>query len=514
MKINDGVAGGSSTIVLEMPETSHQPKSSEKDVPVLADISAGALPSPTTATPYLQKWNYPRINMWRCFAAFYSFIILGANDAAYGALIPYLEVYYNVNYTVISLVFLSPIVGYTMSALLNNHIHTVYGQRGVAWIMSVSHICAYTAIAVHPPYPVLVVVFILAGFGNGLGDSGWNAWVGDMANANEVLGFLHGFYGLGAALSPIIATALITKAGWQWYEFYYIMVGAACLECVVLVGAFWTSDSKAYRAEHPQAANVDLSGSSTPSNVSDDQDIGNQSRRSRLAKLSPFGKRGKGKSKTAEAVKNKVTLLASVFLLIYVGIEVSIGGWIVTFMRRVRHGTPFASGLVSTGFWLGITVGRLVLGFVTNRVFRSERLAVAFYLACCVALELLFWLIPSFVVSAVMVGFLGFFLAPLVSHCHLAKPNRGSQAFHANRYTQFPAAVVVLTKLLPKHLHVAAVGFAAAFGASGACVLPFAVGAIANAKGVKVLQPIILAALALCLGVWLLIPRLPKQRMA
>lgn len=29
------------------------------------------------------------------------------------------------------------------------------------------------AICVHPPYPVLVVVFILAGYGNGLGDSGW-----------------------------------------------------------------------------------------------------------------------------------------------------------------------------------------------------------------------------------------------------------------------------------------------------------------------------------------------------
>jgi nitrate/nitrite transporter NarK len=58
------------------------------------------------------------------------------------------------------------------------------------------------------------------------------------------------------------------------------------------------------------------------------------------------------------------------------------------------------------------------------------------------------------------------------------------------------------------------VGFAAAFGASGACVLPFAVGAIANAAGVKVLQPIILAALVLCMVVWLFLPKLPKQRMA
>ena len=90
-----------------------------------------------------------------------------------------------------------------------------------------------------------------------------------------------------------------------------------------------------------------------------------------------------------------------------------------------------------------------------------------------------------------MVSLLGFFLAPL-----------------------FPAAVVVLTKLLPKQQHVPAVGFAAALGASGACVFPFAVGAIANKKGVKVLEPIILAMLVACLGVWLCIPRLPKQRMA
>jgi len=339
----------------------------------------------------------------------------------------------------------------------------------------------------------LVVVFILAGFGNGLGDSGWNAWIGDMANANEVLGFLHAFYGLGAAISPLVATSLITKAGWQWYQFYYLMAGAAALEVGVLVSAFWKADGRAYRAEHPHTADDIDSGASTPT-AADMVDSSPQSDKARgfLAKISPFGKRAKGsKSKTAEAVKNRVTLLASVFLLIYVGIEVSIGGWIVTFMLNVRKGSPFASGMVSTGFWLGITVGRLILGFVTARVFKTEKHAVATYLVISVALQLMFWLIPNFFVSAVMISLVGFFLAPL-----------------------FPAAVVALTKLLPKRLHVAAVGFAAAFGASGACVLPFAVGAIANAAGVKVLQPIILASLVLCLAVWLFIPKLPKQRMA
>jgi fucose permease len=72
-----------------------------------------------------------------------------------------------------------------------------------------------------------VVIFILAGFGNGIEDAAWNAWVGSLANPNEILGFLHGFYGLGAVLSPLAATSLIAKSGWQWYQFYYIMVSLA-----------------------------------------------------------------------------------------------------------------------------------------------------------------------------------------------------------------------------------------------------------------------------------------------
>jgi fucose permease len=80
-------------------------------------------------------------------------------------------------------------------------------------------------IAVHPPYPVLVIIFMLAGFGNGLADAAWNAWIGNMANPNEVLGFLHAFYGLGAVLAPLIATTMITKGNkLPWYYFYYVMV--------------------------------------------------------------------------------------------------------------------------------------------------------------------------------------------------------------------------------------------------------------------------------------------------
>jgi fucose permease len=105
------------------------------------------------------------------------------------------------------------------------------------------------------------------------------------------------------------------------------------------------------------------------------------------------------------------------------------------------------------------------------------------------AFELIFWLVPQFYVSAVAIAIEGFFLGPL-----------------------FPAAIVAATKLLPKHLHITSIGFAAALGGAGGAVFPFVVGAIAQSKGVQVLQPFVLALLIAVLGVWLLLPRMPKSR--
>lgn len=343
------------------------------------------------------------------------------------------------------------------------------GQRGIAVLGSLAHLIAYIVVCLHPPYPVLVVIFMLAGFGNGVADAAWNAWLGAMANSNELLGFLHGFYGLGAMLAPFIATTLITKAGWEWYMFYYFMVGGAALEVLFLVPAFWTATGAKYQASHQQTADETLLT------------------QQRLESNSIFVKL-LGKSRTAEALSNKVTWLCSLFLIAYVGVEVATGGWVVTYMIRVRHGSPFDSGMVSTGFWSGITVGRVILGFVTPRFFPTEKHATAVYLVASVVLQLLFWLINDFVVSAVMVAFLGFFLGPL-----------------------FPATIIAATKLLPKQLHVSAIGFAAALGAAGATLLPFAVGAIAQVKGVEVLPPIALAFIVFCLVVWLCFPSLRNK---
>lgn len=93
---------GSTTCVLEMQpqppahlKTSQvEPTPSSKDIP-LAKVGTGpdgglsvgidGEPSvPATAVPAAQKWNSSRLNVYKVLITFFSFIILGANDAAYG----------------------------------------------------------------------------------------------------------------------------------------------------------------------------------------------------------------------------------------------------------------------------------------------------------------------------------------------------------------------------------------------------------------------------------------------
>jgi fucose permease len=67
-------------------------------------------------------------------------------------------------------------------------------------------------------------MYILVGFGNGVVDAAWSAWIGNMANSHEVSGILQAFYALGATVAPLIATTISSPGHGGWWTFYYIMV--------------------------------------------------------------------------------------------------------------------------------------------------------------------------------------------------------------------------------------------------------------------------------------------------
>ncbi|RDW86602.1 MFS transporter [Aspergillus mulundensis] len=357
------------------------------------------------------NWNHPRSNIWKTLAAFWSFFVMGANDAASGVpLVPYLQSHYTLSYLAVSVIFLSPLIGFTIASLLDTKIYLALGRRGVAIISPSCHLLAYIANSFHPPYPVLVLTLALAGLGNGLADSAWNAWASGMEHASQVLGCLHAAFGLGAVVAPLVLTGFGAR-GMPWYYFYDVMIACAAVELVSSVAAFW--DSTAAPGEYRYALAESLLKTNGDGN----------------------GSRPSGLRETLfQRASARIAWTGSAFLFLYVGIELGVSGWIVSFMGDVRDAGTTVSGLAAAWFWLALSSGRIVLGFVTPLV--GEKLAVAVY----ILLEAVFGLVIHFVadirVAAVATAMQGFFLGPL-----------------------FPAIVLATARLLPEEMHVTAIGW-------------------------------------------------------
>ena len=96
-----------------------------------------------------QKWNDPKSNIPRYSSCLVALFNLGMTDASYGPLIPSIQHYYDISYTIVSLVFLSPFVGYGLAALMTDRLHLWIGRRGIAALAGTSRIVAFLALSLH-----------------------------------------------------------------------------------------------------------------------------------------------------------------------------------------------------------------------------------------------------------------------------------------------------------------------------------------------------------------------------
>ncbi|RSL96221.1 hypothetical protein CDV31_013560 [Fusarium ambrosium] len=361
--------------------------------------AVSAIP-PSTAASITQRWNGTKENTLRTLSCYFAFTIYGMNDGTPGAMVPHLESHYSLPYSIVSLIFLGPMLGCITAAFTSNRLHQKYGRRGVSAFATGSYAIAYVGMCLHPPFGLVV---------------------------------------------PLLVNAFVSR-GWNWWAYYYLMLCLAIVAAATTVWSFW--------------ADCGTGDNTSP---------------------------GQAHSFTLSVFKDKVTLLFSAFMLIYVGAEITIGGWLVTFMLNVRNGTPSASSLVASGFWIGITVGRFALGWITS--YFGEKIMVSAYLVIAIGLELAFWLGEEFVVSAIMAALVGVSIGMVM-----------------------PSSIRMMTKILPVEKHIVSVGFGTAFAVSGASIFPFAVGALAQAGGVQVLQPVILALFAVQLLLWLFVTRMKLDR--
>ncbi|KAL2221811.1 putative MFS efflux transporter [Thermoascus aurantiacus ATCC 26904] len=427
-----------------------------------SDLESSNPPTPMKngAVDPIQSLSNPSKNRLRLLSACMMNFASGLNDSAPGALIPYIEKEYHIGYAIVSLIFVTNAVGFILAAPCTHAFETRLG-RSKTYIFSASLLAAgYIMIICKPPFPVVVTSFFLLGFGMALNLALNNVFCANLANSTAALGGLHGSYGIGGTIGPLIATALASH-GVPWSFYYTITLAMSLCNLVLAAYAF-----RGYEKDLP----VQLMTA--------------------LERTASRQTHGAGKtSKTQllkQALENKVTVIGALFIFAYQGAEVSISGWVVSFLISYRNGDPSNVGYVSAGFWAGITIGRFVLSHPAHRI--GEKLAVVLLVAGAVAFQLLTWLIPNILGEAVMVSIVGLLLGPV-----------------------YPCATAVFSRLLPRNIQMSSLSFISAMGSSGGAVSPFFTGLLAQHVGTVVLHPICIGLYGVMVTSWVCLPRISKR---
>lgn len=196
--------------VCQTPQTPNELEQSQAPTPKL-DEARSIIPS----------WSYPKMNKWRLLAACLEYFGNGLNDAAPGALIPYIETWYGIGYAVVSLIWVSNAIGFILAAFCAEFVDGKFGRAKSLMLSELFIILGYVVLASPVPFPAVVAAYLFLGFGQAVNIALNNVFCSNLANSTVVLGAAHGSYGLGGIVGPILATALVSN-GINWHRFYPI----------------------------------------------------------------------------------------------------------------------------------------------------------------------------------------------------------------------------------------------------------------------------------------------------
>lgn len=259
---------------------------------------------------------------------------------------------------------------------------------------------------------------LLHGFGSGAIDSGLNHYVATHFAARH-MNWLHAFYSLGTMLGPLIMTSAITH--WQNWRGGYLVVASilAVLSILFITTQRKWDDGRAAGAE----------SQSTGEKVT-----------------------------TRQTLSNRVAQTQIILFFIYTGLEVAVGQWSFTILTEARGITKEVAGLWTTIYWASIFAGRILFGFVLDRV-GIDRIVRFSTLIALIGAALFAWN-PWTYAAPVALLLTGFGLSSI-----------------------FPCLMTRTPQRLGKEMAAHAIGFQVGAAMLGAAVLPSLCGFLAQFTG-------------------------------
>lgn len=165
-----------------------------------------------------------------------------------------------------------------------------------------------------------------------------------LENKDSVVNTGHGFYAIGAIISPIVSSNFV-KSGINWRYLYYFVIFFIFLNIILFITL-----------------------------------------RRKIDNISPIQKTVSLKIVFANKKTNLYLFLTIIILFFYVTAEAILVIWSPTFFRMFKHFDVQSAGLMLTILWIGVLSGRLLVGFLLSYRIKTGYMLVILTLLSIVSL--------------------------------------------------------------------------------------------------------------------------------
>ena len=285
---------------------------------------------------------------------------------------------------------------------------------GIGWFLFSGFLLSgigYLGYAITPSWWILVFCGLVTGWGVGSIDAGLNYYAAENHSV-RTMNWLHASFGVGAAFGPILMTAIF-QAGLSWrfgFAINSVLNFLMCLALGLTMGQ--------WRQVHTAAQ-----------------------------------QKGQSQASISATLKRVIVWLSILIFFVLTGLEGSTAQWTYTFFTEGRSVNLAMAGLWVSFFWSGMTVGRIVLGAVVERVGskRLLRLCLVGTILATVGI-----MAQSDTLNALSMAFLGFCIGPTFPTLMSGTPNRVGVGYVGHTVGFQMAATSIGFSMLPALLGVLA----------------------------------------------------------
>ncbi len=355
-----------------------------------------------------------------------SFIVLGLPGAILGVAWPSIRETFGISLDAVGILLAASTIGYLVSSFFSGRVIARLGTGLALALSSLVSAVGLVGYGVAPSWGFMILVALGGGFGTGTIDAGLNLYFARVYGP-RLMNWLHAAFGLGAAVGPLIITALLNnQLSWR---IGYLIVGVLQLimaaSFAITIRHWQNFGAVTDTPETPRAADVPL----------------------------------------ADTIRQPLVWLSVLLFTFAAGSELVVGQWVYTFFTQARGIDINTAGQWVSIYWAAFTAGRVVFGIIANRlpIHRSITVVMLFTILGAI----LMWANLGDVASLVGLAVVGFMVGPIFPLLISTTPDR--LGIHANN----------------------AVGIQVSAASLGIAVLPALAGVLAERISIESIAPFI-----------------------